>query len=322
MTKNKKTPLKVHSKLHPRNKHSGRYDLKLLIKSCPMLASFVKLNPCNELTIDFFNPEAVLMLNRALLQQYYGIVHWNIPKNYLCPPIPGRADYIHYIADLLGNCNQGIIPRGGKIKCLDIGVGANCIYPIIGAHEFGWSFIGADIDPIAVKSANKIIEMNSALTGKIKLRLQNNPGDVFQGIIQTNEYIDLTICNPPFHASEAQARSGTQRKLTNLTGDRNHKPTLNFGGQHNELWCKGGESGFVRRMIVQSKQFSNSCFWFSTLISKQTNLEGLYKELNKASCIEMKTIPMEQGNKTSRIVAWTFLSQEQQEQWVTTRWNT
>ena len=233
MTKNKKLPLKALSKIHPRNKHGGRYDFKLLIKSSPLLAPFVTLNPNKELTIDFFNPEAVLMLNRALLKQYYGIAHWNIPKNYLCPPIPGRADYIHHIADLLGTCNQGMIPRGEQITCLDIGVGANCIYPIIGTHEFGWSFIGADIDPIAIKSANKIIAMNSALAGTIKVRLQNNPHDVFQGIIQPNEMIDLTLCNPPFHTSEIQARSGTQRKITNLTGNKNQRPTLNFGGQHN-----------------------------------------------------------------------------------------
>ena len=321
MTKNKKAPIKLKSTLHPRNKHCGRYDFKLLIASCPLLASFVTLTPYNELSIDFFNPEAVIMLNRALLKYYYGIVNWNIPKNYLCPPIPGRADYIHHIADLLSSHNQGIIPRGETITCLDIGVGANCIYPIIGNHEFGWSFIGAEIDPFAIKSAHKIIETNFALTGTIELRLQNNPNNVFQGVIKPNELIDLTICNPPFHASEAEARSGTQRKLNNLTGKKIHRPTLNFGGQHNELWCEGGEKGFVRRMILQSKLFSNSCFWFSTLISKHTNLEGVYQELNNANSVEIKTIPMAQGNKTSRIVAWTFLSQEQQEQWSNTRWN-
>lgn len=318
MTKNKKAPIKVKSGLHPRNKHCGRYDFKLLIESCPLLAPFVTLNPYNELSIDFFNPEAVTMLNRALLYHYYGIINWNIPENYLCPPIPGRADYIHHIADLLSSYNQGAIP---KITCLDIGVGANCIYPIIGNNEFGWSFIGADIDPVAIKSANKIIAMNAVLTGTIELRLQNNLDDIFQGVIKHNEFIDLTICNPPFHASAAEARSGTQRKLINLTGKKIHQPTLNFGGQHNELWCEGGEKGFVRRMILQSKQFSNSCFWFSTLISRQTNLERVYQELNKASPVEIKTIPMEQGNKKSRIVAWTFLSLEQQKQWVNTRWN-
>jgi len=36
---------------------------------------------------------------------------------------------------------------------------------------------------------------------------------------------------------------------------------------------------------------------------------------------EVKTIPMGQGNKTSRIVAWTFLSKEQQKEWRNKRWN-
>ncbi|MFZ2315032.1 MAG: 23S rRNA (adenine(1618)-N(6))-methyltransferase RlmF [Gammaproteobacteria bacterium] len=321
MTKNKKELTKVKSKLHPRNKHCGCYDFKQLIESCPALAQFVRLNPYNDLSIDFFNPKAVTMLNRALLKHYYGITNWSIPKNYLCPPIPGRADYIHHIADLLGSHNKGNIPRGDKIKCLDIGVGANCIYPIIGNHEFGWSFIGADIDPVAIKSAKKIIEMNPALTGKIEIRLQNNPKDIFQGIIQPNECIDITICNPPFHASAAEAQSGTLRKLNNLTGKKTLQPTLNFGGQHNELWCEGGEKRFVRDMILQSKQFSHSCFWFSTLISKQANLESVYQELKKSSATEIKTIQMEQGNKISRIVAWTFLSQELQKKWIDTRWD-
>jgi 23S rRNA (adenine1618-N6)-methyltransferase len=46
------------------------------------------------------------------------------------PPIPGRADYIHYIADLLATTNSGI-PKETEYKDWDIGVGANCIYPII-----------------------------------------------------------------------------------------------------------------------------------------------------------------------------------------------
>src|SRR5690606_24715537 len=116
-------------------------------------------------SIDFFNPQAVKALNKALLFYYYDIVYWDIPENYLCPPIPGRADYIHYIADLLADNNKGIVPTGSEIKCLDIGVGANCIYPIIGVKEYGWSFIGADIDALAIKSAKKIIASNPSLQG-------------------------------------------------------------------------------------------------------------------------------------------------------------
>lgn len=316
----KKEHPKVKSRLHPRNKHRERYNFKQLIETCPELAQFVKLNMYNDESIDFSNPEAVKMLNKALLKHYYDIDNWDIPQGYLCPPIPGRADYIHHIADLLRNYNYGKIPRGNKIKCLDIGVGANCVYPIIGNKEYAWSFIGSDIDPVSIENGNKIIKLNSFLKGKIELRLQNNSKDFFYGIIQKDELIDLTICNPPFHASLAEAQSGTIRKLSNLNHKKITKPILNFGGKNNELWCEGGEERFVREMIRESKKFATSCFWFSTLISKQSNLKSAYKVLEKAEAVEVKTIPMGQGNKTSRIVAWTFLDKEQQNKWRNTRW--
>ena len=139
------------------------------------------------------------MLNKALLKHYYDIGKWNIPDNYLCPPIPGRADYIHHIADLLGSKNNNKIPTGNKIICLDIGVGANCVYPII--------------------------ELNPVLKGEIKLKLQQNPKDIFYGVIK------------------------------------------------------------------------------------------------KAEAVEVETIPMGQGNKKSRIIAWTFLTRGQQKIWMDTRWN-
>jgi 23S rRNA (adenine1618-N6)-methyltransferase len=296
--------------LHPRNKHRERYDFKQLIAVLPELSSLVSLNAYGDESIDFFNPDAVKMLNKAILIHSYGIKFWDIPYGYLCPPIPGRADYIHYMADLLAGKNQGKIPSGHKIKGLDIGTGANCVYPIIGNKEYDWSFIGTEIDPVAIESANTIIEQNPVLKGKIEIRRQNNPKDIFRGIILKDELIDFTICNPPFHASLAEAQSGTLRKLSNLNGKKITKPTLNFGGQNSELWCEGGEERFVVDMVQQSKEFAGSCFWFSTLVSKESSLKSIYEILRKSKATEVKTISMGQGNKISRIVAWTFLNSE------------
>ncbi len=315
MIHQKKEHPKEKSKLHVRNKHRERYNFKQLIESCPELSQYVKVNVYDDESIDFFNPEAVKILNKALLKYFYGIENWNIPQNYLCPPIPGRADYIHYMADLLGNCEKyhKKIPTGEQIKCLDIGVGANCVYPIIGNKEYGWSFIGTDIDKIAIESAHQIITTNPFLIEKIELRLQTHSKNIFNGIIKEGEFIDLSICNPPFHASFAEAQAGTIRKLTNLkqiNSKINNKkitnPILNFGGQNSELWCEGGEEKFVNTMVMESKEFANSCFWFSSLISKHNSLESIYKTLKKVGATEIKTISMGQGNKTSRIVAWTF----------------
>ncbi len=307
-------------RLHPRNKNRERYDLNQLQTACPALSEFVKKNIHGDETIDFANPDAVKALNQAILKHHYGIDYWDIPAGYLCPPIPGRADYIHHIADLLSRSNYGKIPVGANFRCLDVGVGANCIYPIIGVVEYGWSFIGSDIDDVALESAKAIVAANPDLSGQVECRLQPNRKDQFYGVITRGEFVDLTICNPPFHASAEDAQAGTLRKLSNLNLKKENTPVLNFGGQNTELWCEGGEGRFVGNMIRQSKKFGDTCFWFSSLISKQSTLSSVYKALDAAGAVEVVTLPMGQGNKSSRVVAWTFLTKEAQIEWKKLRW--
>ena len=310
------------ARLHSRNKNRERYDLSALTISNPELKNYVKPNKFGADSVDFSNPIAVKLLNKALLNYYYGIKSWEFPDENLCPPIPGRADYIHHIADLLGENNFGTIPIGDKITCFDVGIGASCIYPIIGVTEYAWKFIGSDIDPKSIASAQNIVNSNSSLKDKIGCRLQNNPKDVFHGIIGKEDKIDLTICNPPFHSSIEDAQKGTRRKIKNLSGKKVKTPELNFAGISNELICDGGEYQFIQNMIRESKEISKNCYWFSSLVSKQSNLKGIYKLLEKIEANQIKTIPMGTGNKSSRIVAWTFLSREEQKEWRETRWNT
>lgn len=320
MSDKKKSLPSIKSRLHPRNKHRTRYDFKQLIASTPALAPFVELNKFKDESIDFSNAEAVKMLNSALLKEFYDIDYWDIPKGYLCPPIPGRADYIHHIAELLSSYTNGKIPTGSNIKALDIGVGANCVYPIIGTKEYGWSFIGSDIDPVSIESAKSIVAQNKALTQRIDIRLQPSIKDFFYGAVGKEEQVDLTICNPPFHASAEDANEGTLRKLNNLTHKKNKKANRNFGGANHELWCEGGERKFILDMVRESKKFSTSIFMFSTLVSKQSNVKAIRMALEQAEAKQIKTIPMGQGNKSSRVVAWTFLKKEDQENWISTRW--
>ncbi|MCF2442742.1 23S rRNA (adenine(1618)-N(6))-methyltransferase RlmF [Dyadobacter sp. CY345] len=309
---------KIHTEktsLHERNLHRDRYDFKQLIQALPELSSFVSVNPYGDESIDFANPDAVKMLNKALLKHFYGVSYWDIPANYLCPPIPGRADYIHYLADLLGSVNSGKFPVGKSVRVLDIGTGANCVYPIIGHREYGWSFVGSDIDPVSVQSAKKIIENNPSLQGAIECREQTSSKNIFHGIIEKDEKFDLTMCNPPFHASAAEAQAGTKRKNNNLGLKKSNNPILNFGGQRAELWCEGGEEDFVKRMISESVQFQDQCLWFTSLISKKTTLPGVYSTLKNVKAVDVKTVEMSQGQKISRFVAWTFLDKTRQTEW-------
>ena len=293
----KMTPIKTE--LHPRNRHREPYNFDQLIKYCPELAKFVALNNYANKTIDFTNPLAVKILNQAILKVFYNIT-WDIPENFLCPPIPGRADYIHYLADLLSVSNRGIIPQGKNVSILDIGVGANCIYPLIGHREYGWNFVGTDIDPLALSIANGIIKQNN-LTDAIEIHLQNNSSNIFKGVLNDTFAFDATMCNPPFHATLAEAKAGTKRKWKNL---KVKTKVLNFGGQSNELWYPGGEVAFITKMIQESIYVK--CKWFTTLVSKASSLSNIYKALEKAKAHEVKTISMGQGQKISRILAWTF----------------
>jgi 23S rRNA (adenine1618-N6)-methyltransferase len=248
----------------------------------------------------------------------YEIQNWDIPKDYLCAPIPGRADYIHYIADLLASSNNGIIPEGETVQGLDIGIGSNCIYPIIGNSVYNWSFVGTDIDENAIQNCKIIIENNPQLIDAISLQLQVESRFIFKNIITQEDKFAFTICNPPFHSSAAEATKSSLRKVNNLEATAKEKiikPVLNFGGQNAELWCEGGELGFITQMIFESAKYPLQCFWFTTLVSKKENLSSLYKTLNKVSAVEVKTIAMAQGQKTSRIVAWTFQSEIQQKNW-------
>ncbi len=307
-------------RLHSRNKNRERYDLAGLIVAEPELKNYIKPNKFGEDSVDFADPLAVKLLNKALLAHYYNLKNWDFPDDNLCPPVPGRADYVHYMADLVAQSNFGIFPAGEKVTCLDIGVGASAIYPLIGVTEYGWNFIGSDIDERSIESAKKIVAANEILHNKINFRFQENSRNIFEGIISAEEKIDLTICNPPFHATREEAAKGSRRKVQNLIGKRVKNPELNFSGLSSELVYEGGESAFIHQMISESGKFAQNCFWFSTLVSKQSNLKGIYKALNDMEVTALKTIPLGTGNKSSRIIAWSFLNKAEEKEWRETRW--
>lgn len=290
--------------LHPRNPHRGRYDFKVLCAAIPELARYLKPNPKGDQTVDFSDPAAVLCLNRALLAAYYDIRHWSIPEGYLCPPIPGRADYIHHLADLLQE--SGLV-CGAKTRVLDIGTGANCIYPIIGHQAYGWRFVASEIDPVSAKSARRIVQANPTLQKAVRVVQQKSKDSIFRGIIKSSDQLALTLCNPPFHRSEEAANEGSQRKQRNLGKGRKQAPAkLNFGGQANELWCDGGELRFIQLMIEESVDFQAQVQWFTSLVSKSAHLPELKKSLSHFGVQQIRVIEMQQGQKLSRILAWSF----------------
>jgi len=299
--------------LHPRNLHKQGYDFPSLVKSCPPLAPYVRKNAYGNLSIEFADPLAVKALNTALLKRYYSVIDWDIPEGALCPPIPGRADYIHYIAELLGvgEPTKNQANTQPNISLLDIGTGANGIYPLLACQIYGWQCVGTDINRQSLENVALIIANNPTLKDRFTLRKQHDKNHIFEGIIQTGEFFDVSVCNPPFHASQEDALTSSQRKINNLARNRGEQKTtsstLNFGGLEAELWCKGGERLFLKKLIKESLVFSTQCRWFTSLISKIDNVKPAKKLILKLGAIDVREIAMKQGNKTTRILAWTFI---------------
>jgi 23S rRNA (adenine1618-N6)-methyltransferase len=291
------------AQLHPRNPHQGRYNLAQLSLGHAPLQSHLVLTPAGEQSINFSDPVAVQALNAALLKHYYQINYWQLPPGYLCPPIPGRADYMHYAADLLADSNG--VPTGKQINLLDIGCGANLIYPIIANRSYGWRCVGTDIDALALKAAQLIIDSNSQLNGQISLRRQTDSSKLFHGIIKAGEYFQLTVCNPPFYGSAAEAAAANQRKRNNLKL-ADSPQQRNFAGQQHELWCPGGELAFIQKMITESVDFASQVGWFTSLVSQQSHLKVLDAAAHQAGAVAVKQLKMQQGQKSSHLLAWRF----------------
>jgi 23S rRNA (adenine1618-N6)-methyltransferase len=283
--------------VHPDNPFLGGYDFDKLILSSSDLAQYVFVNQYGTKTIQFSDQNAVKSLNTALLKNKYAI-NWRIPKNNLCPPIPGRLDYLLHVKDLIDE-EIGV----KEIFMLDIGTGANLIYPILGTCHFNWKCVGSDINKESLKNAQAIIEANDKLSC-IELLSQDSTDKIFNNIIHPNHYFDVVVCNPPFFKNSTDAEKNNLRKVKNLKLTATER--LNFGGLDNELWCKGGEEEFVKKMAIESVNFKTQVHWFTALISNKEHLKNIKRTLNKLQATHVKVVDMEQGNKMSRFIAWTF----------------
>ncbi|MEL7161105.1 MAG: 23S rRNA (adenine(1618)-N(6))-methyltransferase RlmF [Bacteroidota bacterium] len=281
--------------MHPRNRYQRPHDFPALAKVVPELNEHFTQTPDGRLTLDFTHPTAVRLLNKALLIRDYDLKHWDLPPGSLCPGVPGRLDYIHLLADLIGETQNEIIG-------LDVGTGTSLIYPILGVKEYGWRFVATDVDATALKVAGAIAKFNPGLSKSIILRRQPDRSAIFPNVVLAEERFTFTMCNPPFYADADTAADAARKKWEKLgkeTGDN-----LSFGGRANELWTEGGEPAFLRRMIRESGEFRERVGWFTTLVSRKGYLVLAHQELQRAGAREVRELPLGQGGKIRRVLAW------------------
>lgn len=294
--------------MHKNSLHNKKYDFDELTQNYSALKPFVFVNDFQTQTIDFSNPQAVKALNTALLFTYYDVKFWEFPDENLCPPIPSRVDYMHHLADLLRRSHVD-----QDVNILDVGTGATCIYPLVGHSVYNWNFVGTDIDEKSLQIAQRIIDKNK-LGDSISLRYQKDNQQILKGIMRSSDKFTAAICNPPFFKSQADAHEATKTKLKGL-GSESEKVVRNFSGTPTELCYAGGEKAFLHNYLYESSQYKQQCFWFTSLVSNVSHVRSMEASLKKLGATEFKVLDMIQGNKVSRVVAWTFLTTDEQNDW-------
>jgi 23S rRNA (adenine1618-N6)-methyltransferase len=330
--------------LHPRNAFKGSYDIGALVRASPPLKAHVipaALSKSRRDTIDFADPSAVRALNQALLAEDYNVGGWELPAGMLCPPIPGRADYVHHLADVLAEATAaGAPPQGANVRVLDIGTGSSAIYPLIGASVYKWSFVGTESNKESYESARRILAANVGAHASLQsseVRLQSDPFRLLAGVCdEARDEFDLCMCNPPFYTSAQEFARENQRKVVGLAENRWRRngvetpPRLpargerassdNFGGGEAELWCKGGEVAFVSALISESEEWADRCLWFSSLVSRAEHLPPLLAKLRRArGVVDARVIDMGPGQKKTSVLLWTFTQATARRGWARRR---
>ncbi|RHY64711.1 hypothetical protein DYB38_001919 [Aphanomyces astaci] len=260
--------------IHPRNMYRNPPDFKALAKAYP-----------SELT-------------RALLHRDFGITTWHVPLNRLCPPLPNRLNYIHWIEDLiLFSQSSYVSTEDAPIWGVDIGTGASVIYPLLGHSLNQWRFLATDVDAESIEYAaanlrsnhlEHVIHLETVADGHDAAIL---PTASIQRRCRHDGPVLFTMCNPPFFDSIDQADTNPRTACT---------------GSASEMTTPGGEVAFVTRMIQDSLLLTSQVRWYTSLIGRKSSLRPLLAILRSHGIPNMRTTEFLQGRTTRWGLAWSF----------------
>ena len=210
-----------------------------------------------------------------------------------------------------------------------------------------WTFLATDIDEQSIESAAINVKINGledrielALVPKSRRQmledesdantfksgtthtafLKNTPGPVVNAVAAYPQVVDskktelldvdtlgrsitngpakfdFCMTNPPFYATEEEAT--TDRK-----GDGRSRTDMNVG----EGVYPGGEIQFVRDMIADSRELTDTVTWYTSMVSKKSSLVELKRELrSQLGQGAVRTATFVQGKTTRWGIAWTY----------------
>ncbi|KAI8093706.1 S-adenosyl-L-methionine dependent methyltransferase [Halteromyces radiatus] len=246
--------------------------------------------------IDFKNPEAVRELTCCLLKHDFDLdVHF--PLNRLCPPIPNRLNYLLWIEDLLEE--SSISDNKKNVMGIDIGVGASCIYPLLGCQMHPhWRFLGTELDAESFDYAKKNVDRNG-LQDRISLVLNKDENKIFLLDPSIDSY-DFCMCNPPFYASQEELQQGLENKEL--------EPSAICTGTTSEMITEDGEYGFIKRMILESKRYKYRIQWYTSMMGLKRTIRPITQLLKQQGITNYVVTEFCQGRTKRWGIAWSFSS--------------
>ncbi|XP_072548107.1 RNA N(6)-adenosine-methyltransferase mettl16 [Salminus brasiliensis] len=282
----------LNKSMHPRNRYKDKPpDFAYLASKYPDFQKHVQTNLVGGVMLNFKDPEAVRALTCTLLKEDFGLTI-EIPLERLIPTVPLRLNYIHWVEDLTGG--QGSPRRG-----IDIGTGASCIYPLLGASMNGWYFLATEVDDICYNYATKNVEQNN-MADLIKVVKVPQKTLLMDALKEESIVYDFCMCNPPFFANQLEAKG------VNSRNSRRPPPSsINTGGV-TEIMAEGGELEFVKRIIHDSLQLKKRLRWYSCMLGKKCSLSPLKEELRKQGVPKVTHTEFYQGRTMRWALAWSF----------------
>ena len=186
-------------------------------------------------------------LSTVLLKKDFNLIV-SLPPDRLIPTIPLRLNYLLWIEDLLDLAKP---IETNIVNGVDIGTGACCIYPILGAKKNDWHFTATEADEVNFVCSQKTINQNDLLNNVTLKKV--NADSLLKGNIDLETKYDFTMCNPPFFNTEDFGpKSRTLKRVDPLC------PKLGGSSSLNEVAFKGGEVEFVNKLIDESQDYKLS----------------------------------------------------------------
>ncbi|KAK7180972.1 uncharacterized protein CC84DRAFT_273337 [Paraphaeosphaeria sporulosa] len=253
--------------------------------------------------LDFQDPDTTKTLTKALLKVDFSL-QLEVPDDRLCPPVPNRWNYVCWIHTLLDSTNPSYSSHYDperQVIGLDIGTGASAIYTMLCLKSRpAWTMCATDVDKKSFESAARNLTINNLITrAKLLQTIDSQPLIPLQylGV----DKLDFTICNPPFFADEMDMRQS-------LSGEgKSVRPNAVCTGSENEMVCRGGDLGFVTRIVDESLTLRERVTWYTSMFGKMSSAKAIIGLLKEKSVTNWAVGSIDVGGGTKRwIVAWSF----------------